>query len=273
MPSAWRNAAGAIGLVVAIACSALSAVALIQPEQGGGGWFRRERRRPNVIDYSASSEYDGRFSFVRIRYGGGAGLAAGRFEFRREPPWAHDFPRADFNFLNILGELTFVRSFVDQGNIRTLDDPDLAMFPIVYMSEPGFWTMDEAEMAGLRAYLRKGGFVIFDDFRENHMDNLVAQMRKVVPELSFQRLDATHPIFHSFFEINSLDDVPGFYGIPEWHGIFEDNDPRKRLMAIANYNHDLGELWEFSDTGYVPVDLSNEAYKFGVNYVIYGMTH
>ena len=47
-------------------------------------------------------------------------------------------------------------------------------------------------------------------------------------------------------------------GRPEFHGIFEDNDPRKRLLAIANYNHDLGELWEFSDTGYVPVDLSNE---------------
>jgi hypothetical protein len=45
------------------------------------------------------------------------------------------------------------------------------------------------------------------------------------------------------------------------------------LIAIANNNHDLGELWEFSDTGYVPVDLSNEAYKFGVNYVMYAMTH
>ena len=236
------------------------------------GWFGRERRRPNPIDYSASSEYDGRFSFVRIRYGAAADLASGRFS-RREPLWAHDFPRADFNFLKILGELTLVRSVVDQGNIRTLDDPDLALFPIAYMSEPGFWTMDEAEREGLRAYLHKGGFVIFDDFRENHMSNLIAQMKTVLPALSWQRLDATHPIFHSFFEINSLDDVPGFYGIPEWHGIFEDNDPRKRLMAIANYNHDLGELWEFSDTGYVPVDLSNEAYKFGVNYVVYAMTH
>ena len=46
-----------------------------------------------------------------------------------------------------------------------------------------------------------------------------------------------------------------------------------RLMAIANNNHDLGELWEFSDTGYEPVDITNEAYKFGVNYVVYAMTH
>jgi hypothetical protein len=273
VPSAWRNVLAAVLLITASASvAALGAEALAKAAQDG--WFSRgERRRTPAIDYSASSEYDGRFSFVRLRYGGGAGLAAGRFDFRREPPWAHDFPRADFNFLKILGELTFVRAFVDQGNIRDLDDPDLALFPVAYMSEPGFWVMNEAEMEGLRGYLQKGGFVIFDDFRENHMYNLIAQMKKVLPEATWQRLDATHPIFHSFFEINSLDDVPGFYGIPEWHGIFEDNDPRKRLMAIANYNHDLGELWEFSDTGYVPVDLSNEAYKFGVNYVVYALTH
>jgi hypothetical protein len=276
VPSATRNAILAILIAVSGLSAVLSAVASAKAEaledldQRGG--FGRERSRATA-DYSATTEYDGRFSFVRIRYGGAAGLAQGRFEFRREPPWAHDFPRADFNVLKILGEITFLNTMVDQGNIRTLDDPELTMFPIAYMSEPGFWTMAEAEIEGMRAYLQKGGFVIFDDFRENHLYNLIAQMKRVLPELSFQRLDASHPIFHSFFEINSLEDVPGFYGIAEWHGIFEDNDPRKRLLAIANYNHDLGELWEFSDTGYFPVDLSNEAYKFGVNYVIYGMTH
>ncbi len=280
MSSASPKAATVIAIVIACAglSTGLSTVALAKVEaladfeQGEGRWFGRERRRPAAVEPTAA-DYDGRFSFTRIRYGGGAGLAGGRFDFRREPPWAHDFPRADFNFLKILGELTFLRTFIDQGNIRTLDDPELALFPIAYMSEPGFWTMDDAEMEGLRAYMQKGGFVIFDDFREDHMYNLIAQMKRVLPELAWQRLDASHPIFHSFFEINSLDEVPGYYGIPEWHGLFEDNDPRKRLMAIANYNHDLGELWEFSDTGYVPVDLSNEAYKFGVNYVVYAMTH
>jgi hypothetical protein len=132
--------------------------------------------------------------------------------------------------------------------------------------------MNEAEAAGLRAYLQKGGFIIFDDFREDHRDNLVYQMRQVLPDARWVPLDVSHPIFHSFFEINSLD-VEGYYGPTEWTGIFEDNDSSKRLLAVANYNHDLGELWEFSDTGYVPVDLSNEAYKFGVNYVMYAMTH
>jgi hypothetical protein len=273
--SAWRSAtlakamvakAIAAGLAIALTGAVLSAQE---------GWFGRERRRAPVAAYSDQAEYDGRFSFVRIRYGTASDLAQGRFS-RREPTWAHDFPRADFHFMKILGELTFVRSFEDQGNILTLDDPNLTSFPLAYMSEPGFWTMNEAELAGLRTYLQKGGFIIFDDFRGNHIYNLTAQMRRVYPEAGFQKLDATHPIFHSFFEINELDPRSGYYaeeGDTEWLGIFEDNDPRKRLSAIANNNHDLGELWEFSDTGYVPVDLSNEAYKFGVNYVMYAMTH
>lgn len=232
-----------------------------------GGWFGFERRRDPVVE-EATADYDGRFAFVRLRYG-----PPGQMRFRREPPWAHDFPRADFHFLKILSEITLTQTFIDQGNIRTLDDPELTMFPIAYMSEPGFWTMDQAEVDGLRNYLQKGGFLIFDDFREDHLYNLFAQMKRAMPDAVWHRMDVAHPIFHSFFEIKSLEAMPGYYGDPEFYGIFEDNDPRKRLMAIANYNHDLGEHWEFSDTGYLPVDLSNEAYKFGVNYVVYGLTH
>jgi hypothetical protein len=218
-------------------------------------------------------DYDGRFAFTRIQYGT---QTVGSGRFRREPTWAHDFPRAEFHFLKILGELTFIKTVGEEPNVLTLDDPDLGMFPILYMSEPGFWTMSEAELAGLQQYLHKGGFIIFDDFRGNHIDNLVFQMRRVVPGAQFQKLDVSHPVFHSFFDIKELDPDSGYYaqaGPTEWLGIFEDNDPQKRLLAIANNNHDLGELWEFSDTGYVPVDLSNEAYKFGVNYVMYAMTH
>jgi len=257
--SASHKALAAVGFIACLA------VALVNAEE----------RRRTMDPLEPRAEYDGRFAFTRIRVGPGVDLANGRFG-RREPPWMHDFPRADFHFLKILSELTFLKTFIDQGNILTLDDPDLAKFPIAYMSEPGFWVMNDAELAGLRNYLLKGGFIIFDDFRGNHVDNLVVQMRCVYPEAPFVKLDATHPIFHSFFEINALDPRSGYYaqmGDTEWLGIYEDNDPRKRLIAIANNNHDLGELWEFSDTGYVPVDLSNEAYKFGVNYVMYAMTH
>jgi hypothetical protein len=178
--------------------------------------------------------------------------------------------------MRIVEEITFIATHRDESNVFALDDPELCNFPVAYMSEPGFWTMNDAEAEGLRTYLQKGGFIIFDDFRGSHIQNLELQMRRVYPEGQFRKLDTTHPIFHSFFDINALDPRSGYYaemGDTEWLGIYEDNDPRKRLIAIANNNHDLGELWEFSDTGYVPVDLSNDAYKFGVNYVMYAMTH
>ncbi len=254
----------AIGLLLATLLATLAADVLVQEEP-----FFGRRRRPVPAYDDERVAYDGRFAFVRLRYGGGDG------GYWREPPWAHDYPRAERHFMRILEELTFLKLHRDHSNIMTLDDPELGNFPLAYMSEPGFWSMKAAEAAGLRHYLQKGGFVIFDDFRGPHWQNFEAQLRQVLPEGRLVRLDASHPIFHSFFEINSLDFVQ-FYDRgerAEFYGMFEDNDSKKRLMLVANYNNDIGEYWEFSDTGYVPIDLSNEAYKLGVNYVIYAMTH
>ena len=98
---------------------------------------------------------------------------------------------------------------------------------------------------------------------------------RVLPEVRIVELDITHPIFHAFFDVATLDFVQ-FYGRgekPYFMAAYEDNDPSKRLLFIANYNNDVGEYWEFSDTGWTPIDLSNEAYKLGVNYIVYALTH
>jgi hypothetical protein len=101
----------------------------------------------------------------------------------------------------------------------------------------------------------------------------------VLPEARWIEIDdGRHPIWHSFFEINNPKALapPPIYDqsmILTYWGIFENNDPTKRLIAIANVNGDISEYWEFSDTGFAPVDLNNEAYKYGINYVIYGLTH
>jgi hypothetical protein len=55
--------------------------------------------------------------------------------------------------------------------------------------------------------------------------------------------------------------------------MFEDNDPDKRMLALVNYNADLAEYWEWSGQGFFPVDPTTDAYKLGVNYIIYGLTH
>jgi len=100
-------------------------------------------------------------------------------------------------------------------------------------------------------------------------------MRRVLPGGRFVDLDLSHPIFHSFFDIESFDIVPQYYdlGKPVFRGLFEDNDSHKRLMAIVNFNTDISNYWEFSSEGARVVDESNEAYELGVNYIIYGLTH
>lgn len=214
--------------------------------------------------------YDGRFTFVRIsfsalsRWGG----------WRRDLKWDHDWPIAESNLMKLLSELTYVRPALEGSNILAADDPELFNYPVGYVSEPGFWTVSEDETKGLRNYLLKGGFLIFDDFGGGYeWANFLDKINRVLPDAIPARLDLSHPIFHSFFDIESLDYLPSYRGIPEYWGIFEDNDPEKRLMAIINYNNDVGEYWEFSDTGYTLVDLTNEAYKLGINYVVYAMTH
>lgn len=241
---------------------------------GQRGQRTRSEPRGERAPIEGNVAYDGRFTFVRLRYNSGFG-GGGRRRGGGDPGWFHDYPTADHHLMKILAELTLMPTRDNESNILTLDDPELFKYPLAYMSEPGDWTMSDAEAEGLRAYLLKGGFIIFDDFRGWHLQNLQDQMRRALPDGRFVALDATHPIFHSFFEIDPATFVPpyGGDGPPVFYGVFEDNDPNKRLLLIANHNNDLGEYWEYSNTGMVPIDLSNEAYKFGVNYVVYAMTH
>jgi uncharacterized protein DUF4159 len=224
-------------------------------------------QRPN--EYARDLPYDGRFTFVRLRWG-----SEGGFGFRRRgmsAAWNHDYPRAEQHIVKILDAVTYIDVRTDGSRILTLDDPALFRYPIAMMWEPGFWVLTDREAESFRAYLLKGGFAIFDDFEYEQWNNFEQQMRRVLPDARFVELDATHPIFDTFFRMKRIDFPHPMYGIkPTYYGIFEDNDPSKRLMVIANYNNDVAEYWEWSDTGLLPIDMSNEAYKLGVNYVVYG---
>lgn len=227
-------------------------------------------QRPQPVYASGNIGYDGKLAFVRLRYASGFGGFSRRGG--RELPWAHDYPTADIHLMKIINDLTSTAPHVDGSNIFSLDDPELMNHPISYMSEPGAWSLSESEALGLRTYLQKGGFIIFDDFRNNDWYNLEEQMKRVMPEGQFVQIDVTHPIFHSFFDIKDLTFLTSYNGLPSYWAMFEDNDPSKRIIALANRDNDLGEYWEYSDTGSDPIDFSNEAYKFGVNYWIYGLT-
>lgn len=225
--------------------------------------------------------YDGRYTFVRIEFdsgrGGGGLRGFGERGFgRREPPWAHDYPDAETNFAKIVAETTHIDPFMGGSRILRMDDPEVFKYPILYVVEVGFWNASEDEIATLGEYLRKGGFLIVDDFRAEQIYRLEDILARALPGVRIQEVPTDHEIFDSFFHIADPYALtpPTFQQFhPVYLGLFDDNDPRGRLMAIFNYNNDHAEYWEFSDYGYYPIDLSNEAYKFGVNYLVYAMTH
>jgi len=268
MKRSWRTAAAALGVFAALAAVAFAR----QDWRSSRGQFVGDRNlEPGQVSY------DGRFVIGRVRFTvGGYGGFGRRGGGMRNPPWSHDYPNAERNFMKILKEITALDAYSgpEGGAIVDIGSKELFLHPIVYFCEPGYWTQSDQEAANLAAYLKKGGFIIFDDFRGNDWSNFEYQMKRVLPGVRFFELPVSHPIFHSFFDIGSLQ-FQQFYdrGQPYFYGVFEDNDPDKRLMAIVNYNNDVSEYWEWSDTGWEPIDLTNEAFKFGVNYVIYGMTH
>jgi hypothetical protein len=220
---------------------------------------------------SSNPEYRARFVFTRIRYGQSDLAGAFRWGGSR---WSHDYPRADQHLSRLLSELTTIRVELTGTNVLELNDPELFQHPVAYISEPGFWTMSDTEAVLLREYVLKGGFLIFDDFENEQWDNLEAQLLRVLPELRPIAIDVRHPIFHSFFDMESIDfPHPMVDVMPTYYGVFENNDPSGRMLAIVNYNNDIAEYWEWSDSGWLPIDITNEAYKLGVNYMIYALTH
>jgi hypothetical protein len=227
---------------------------------------------PPDVPYDNVS-YDGRFTFNRLRFTP-ARWGPGDYVWGLDLKWNHDYPRADSHFVKILQATTSIDVRLDGSNVMALDDPELFRYPVAYVCEPGFWNFTDTEARGLREYLLKGGFVIVDDFRGRHWNGFVEGLARVLPDARLIPLEAAHPVFDAFFRIDpyALDHPDFAPGAPAFHGVFEDNDPTKRLMLVANYNLDIGEYWEWSDTGFIPIDLSNEAYKLGVNYVVYGMT-
>jgi len=137
----------------------------------------RNRRSSQLdVEVQGNTPYDGRFTFVRLKYNAGFGRWANRIG-NGGIPWSHDYPDGEVHFSKILEELTLLRIRTDGSNILALDDPELFNYPIAYMAEPGLWGVTESEAVGFRNYLLKGGFAIFDDFRGQDWDNLQYQMK------------------------------------------------------------------------------------------------
>jgi hypothetical protein len=228
---------------------------------------------PAAQSRSETVPYNGKFTFTRIRYasprrGGGFGFGYGG------SAWNHDYPMADLNMQVMLNEFTAVRANTGGSNVFELEDRDIFQHPILYISEPGTWGLTEEGAVNLREHLLKGGFLMFDDFEEDQWYNMAEQLAQALPEGQWVEIGPEHPIFDTFFYVENIYvPHPLVRVTPSYRVIFEDNDPEKRIMVLANHNSDLAEYWEYAAQGYFPVDPTNDAFRLGINYIVYGLTH
>jgi hypothetical protein len=176
----------------------------------------------------------------------------------------------------------------DSHHIQLTDD---ALFdhPWLFAQQigQGGWDPTDEEAARLREYLLKGGFLVIDDFHGQYeWQVLVAAMSKVLPGREIVTLDPSRDdIFHALYDLDTLTQIPGerhlyraadgtiqarLDGPQRWAGVYDDNG---RLIVAINFNMDMGDAWEHADDPWYPEPMTALAYRFGINYVIYAMTH
>jgi hypothetical protein len=198
--------------------------------------------------------------------------------------WATDYPGADCKFMGGIHRLTGMRVDPNPNVIGIMDD-DLFKFPYVYAVEVGQMYLSDEEAVRLREYLLRGGFLHVDDFWGLRQKAIFeAQIRKVFPDRPIEVLPLTHPIFHTFFDIDTVMQIPGqgngCYGGQTWEQpddieprIYGIKDDDGRVMVAITYNSDLGDAWEYMDLRCYPEKYSGQAYRIGLNFMIYALTH
>ncbi len=229
---------------------------------------------PSADDVSVDDGLPHELYFSRAIY---TSLRMGR------PTWAIDYPKADRQFLIGLKKLTGIDASGAEHPMR-LDDPALRRYPLLYAVEVGYMALTEPERQGLRDYLLAGGFLIVDDFWGTwEWSNFEQEIRLVLPECSIVEVPLYHPVFHVFYDLEEIVQVPnvrqGIMGGPTWEqdgyfpafrGILDENG---RLMVAINWNSDLGDAWEWAENPWYPLRFSTFAYQLGVNLIVYGMSH
>jgi hypothetical protein len=100
----------------------------------------------------------------------------------------------------------------------------------------------------------------------------------VLPGRAIVDVPEDDALMHILFDLDRRTQIPGerhlmgmrMAGPPHWRGIYDD---KGRLMVAMNHNIDMGDAWEHADDPRYPTKMTATAYRFGVNYVIYAMTH
>jgi len=228
------------------------------------------------------------FAWSRLSYTSSMGSSSGYSGFggyggygRRES-WRTDYPKADRQFLIALNRLTRIQGRSTE-QVVSLDSDDVFNYPFLYAVQVQNWSFTDDEARKLREYLLKGGFLMVDDFHGTaDWENFMNGMRQVFPNRPVEDLENKDEIFHVLYDMDDRFQVPGEQFIrsgrtyekdgfvPKWRAI---RDDKGRIMVAICHNMHLGDAWEWADDPRYPEQFASMAFRVGLNYVMYSMTH
>ena len=219
------------------------------------------------------------FHFTRLAFG----VNGHAFTTDWGEPWLRDWPDAEDHFMEGLQRLTLINAGGKHRQASLINDA-LFDYPVIYAVKVGYWDLRAQETERLREYLLRGGFLIVDDFHgPNEWAQFISTLRRVFPDRPVVDIPNDDEIFHVLYDLDDRQQIPGRQavyngvswehpmGVPEyWRGVYDDEG---RVIVAINFNMDMGDAWEHADDAFYPEPLTALAYRIGINYIIYSMTH
>lgn len=216
------------------------------------------------------------FTFARLVYNG---RISGYIK-----NWYTDYPEGDKTLIEVVKRLTEI-DITSDGRVVPINHPDLFKYPFVFSIEGGQMVLSSDDAFRLREYIARGGFWMIDDFWGTfEWNNFEKEMKKIFPKREIVEIPNDHPIFHVFFDIDKIVQVPNIgyaycSGCTTWEldgydpkvrGIFDENG---RLVVLILFNTDTMDALEWANDPNYPHHFSAYAYKIFVNTIIYAMSH
>jgi hypothetical protein len=197
--------------------------------------------------------------------------------------WSQDYPRADRHFAQAMRRLTRVNARSSEQPVNLDDGDDVYNWPWMCAGEMGDWKLTADQVAKLRDYLLRGGFLMLDDFwGTEEWKRFEETMKAVFPDRPIVEIDNEDAIFHSVYDLDDRYQIPGQWALARgttyrndgshayWRGIYDDHG---RLLVAMCFNSDVGDSWEWADDPRYDEKYSALGIRIGVNYVVYSMTH
>lgn len=245
--------------------------------QRGLGFIEEAENSPAAVPTDGDEKTE--YVFARLKY---PSFRGGNSMWSMRGNWTVDWPKADRQFVQGVRRLSRIHAR-SLEQVVDLEGDEIFNYPWLYVVEAGHWDLPDHQVKKLREYLLRGGFLMTDDFHGTfEWDIFMSSMSRVLPDKAPVDVENKDALFHVLYDLDERFQVPGiimFYtgrtyeydGVePRWRGIY---DEKGRIMVGICHNMDLGDAWEWADHPRYPEKYASLAYRVGINYIIYAMTH